>query len=118
MRRALFLALLTTLCVGCATTGVVRGEREPKVAAWRAAAFTAAGLDLATTFAGQQSGAREQNPALGQQPQRIALASAAILGAVWLLSRDLKPAQQVRLWKWVAALHLGAASWNASQFRR
>jgi hypothetical protein len=118
MRRALFLALLTTLCVGCATTGVVKSEPEQKAVVWRAFAFGAVALDLATTFTGQRSGAEEQNPALGQQPQRIALVSAAVLAGIWLFSRDMEPRQQATIWKWVAVLHLGAASWNASQLKK
>jgi hypothetical protein len=72
---------------------------------------------MATTLIAQRSGAREQNPVLGQQPQGIVAVNAAILGAVWWLSRDLPLEQQTRLWKWVAALHCGAALWNGSQLK-
>ena len=117
MTRHLVL-LLAVLCAACASTGQYSGEAAGKVTTWRAVAVASVGVDVATTLIAQRSGAREQNPVLGQQPQRIVAVNAAILGAVWWLSRDLPPDQQARFWKWVAALHLGAAVWNGSQLKR
>jgi len=117
MTRHLVL-LFAVLCAACASTG--RGDEDARagVTTWRAVAVAGAGADVATTLFGQHSGAREQNPILGQQPQRILAVNAAILGAVWWLSRDLPPERQTRIWKWVAALHCGAALWNVSQIHR
>jgi hypothetical protein len=61
---------------------------------------------------------REVNPILTSDPKRIVVIQAAILAGIWLLSMDLEPAQQVKLWRWVAALHLGAAAYNVSQGKR
>jgi hypothetical protein len=102
----------------CASTGQPIREEQQRAAAWRTVAVASAGADLATTFIGQRSGAREQNALLGQRPQRIVAINAAILGAVWWFSRDLPPEQQTRIWKWVAALHLGAALSNGMQLKR
>ena len=110
--------LLAVLCAACASTGQYSGEAAGKVMTWRTVAVATAAIDVATTFIGQRSGAREQNPLLGQQPQRILAINAAILGAVWWLARDLPPEQQTRIWKWVAAVHFGAALWNGSQVKR
>jgi len=110
--------LLAVLCAACASTGQPERSARERPAAWRAVALATAGADLAITFIGQRSGGREQNALLGQQPQRIVAVNAAILGAIWWLSRDLPPDQQARIWKGVAALHLGAALWNGSQFKR
>ena len=110
--------LLAVLCAACASTSQTTEQRHESVATWRVVAVASAGADMATSLIGQRSGAREQNPLLGQRPQRIVAINAAILGAVWWLSRDLSPQQQARIWKWVAALHLGAAFWNGSQLRR
>jgi len=109
--------LLAVLCAACASTGRYSGEAAGKVMTWRTVAVATAAIDVATTFIGQRSGAREQNPLLGQQPQRILAINAAILGAVWWLARDLPPEQQARIWKMIAALHLGAAFWNGAQLR-
>jgi hypothetical protein len=117
MTRHLVL-LLAVLCAACASTGQYSGEAAGKVTTWRAVAVASVGVDVATTLIAQRSGAREQNPVLGQQPQRIVAVNAAILGAIWWLSRDLPPEQQTRIWKWVAAFHLGAAVWNGSQLKR
>lgn len=110
--------LLAVLCAACVSTGQQSGDVREKVVTWRAVAFASAAVDLATTFAGQRSGARERNALLGQQPVRIAAISTVILGVVWWLSRDLPVEQQTRIWKWVAAAHLGAAVWNGGQLRR
>ena len=110
--------LLAVLCAACASSGPYTGEAAGKVTTWRAVAVASVGVDVATTLIAQRSGAREQNPVLGQQPQRIVAVNAAILGAIWWLSRDLPPEQQTRIWKWVAAFHLGAAVWNGSQLKR
>src|SRR3972149_3777522 len=86
-------------------TGQITSLRQPAehrreaAASWRTVAVVSAAADLATTFIGQRSGAREQNPLLGQQPQRIVAGNAVILGAVWWLSRDLTPGQQRRIWE-------------------
>jgi len=112
------IAVLCLLMGACASTGQYSGEAAGKVTTWRAVAVASVGVDVATTLIAQRSGAREQNPVLGQQPQRIIALNAAILGAVWWLSRDLPPEQQTRIWKWVAAFHLGAAVWNGSQLKR
>ena len=106
------------LAMACASTGRYSGDAAEKVTTWRTVAVASVGLDVATTLIAQRSGAREQNALLGQQPQRIVAVNAAILGAIWWLSRDLPPDQQARIWKGVAALHLGAALWNGSQFKR
>jgi hypothetical protein len=61
-------------------------------------------------------GAREQNPFMASAPPaRIVAIEAAILAGIWLLSRDLEPEQQAKVWKWVTALHLGAVAWNLTQ---
>jgi len=114
MTRELLL-LLTVLCAACASTGQPQKSAVERPARWRTVALASAGADLATTFIGQRSGGREQNPLLGQRPERIIAVNAAILGAVWWFSRDLPPEQQARIWKWVAGLHLAAAVWNGSQ---
>jgi len=106
MRRLLALLLLA----GCASTN------------WRGVAVGATALDTAVTVALVQSNERqsfrEVNPILTSDPKRIVAIQAAILAAVWLLSRDLEPAQRVKLWKWVAALHLGAVAYNVTQGKR
>jgi len=117
MSRQLVL-LLAVLCAACASTARYSNEATGKVTTWRTVAIASAGIDVATTLIAQRSGAQEQNPLLGQQPQRIVAVNAAILGAIWWLSRDLPPEQQARIWKWVAALHLGAAFWNGTQLKR
>lgn len=95
----------------------MNGNRTQNLATWRAVAFSSAAVDVATTVIGQRSAAREQNSLLGQQPVRIAALNAAILGAVWWFSRDLPPTQQARIWKYIAAFHLGAAVWNGNQLK-
>jgi len=112
------IALLCLLAGACASTGQGHRPAGESVTTWRAIAVASAAADLATTLIGQRSGAREQNPVLGQQPQRIVAVNLAILGAVWWFSRDLLPEQQARIWKWVAVVHLGAAMWNTSQLKR
>ncbi len=106
MRRLLALLLL----VGCSSTG------------WRGMAVGAAAVDTTITVALVQSNEkqsfREVNPILTSDPKRIVAIQAAILAAVWILSMDLEPAQQVKLWRWVAALHLGAAAYNVTQGKR
>ena len=76
----------------------------------------ATALDTAVTIALVQSNEkqsfREVNPILTSDPKRIVAIQAMILAGIWLLSKDLDPEQQVRLWKWVAALHLGAVAYN------
>ena len=116
MTRDLVL-LLTVLCAACASIGRGDEDARARVTSWRTVAVASVGLDVATTLIAQRSGAREQNALLGQQPQRIVAINAAILGAVWWLSRDLPPEQQMRIWKMIAALHLGAAFWNGTQVR-
>ena len=117
MTRHLLL-LLTVLCAACASTGRPERSAAERPVTWRTVALASAGADLATTFIGQRSGGREQNPLLGQRPDRILAVNAAVLGAVWWFSRDLPPDQQARIWKWVAALHLGAAVWNIVELRK
>lgn len=99
------LALL--LLAGCASTN------------WRGVAFGTVALDTAVTVALVQSNEeqsyREVNPILTSDPKRIVTIQVAILTTVWLLSRNLEPEQQVKLWKWVAALHLGAVVYNLSE---
>ena len=112
------IAVLCLLMGACASTGQYSGEGSEKVTTWRTVAIATAGADVATTLIAQHSGAREQNPILGQQPQRIVAVNAAILGAVWWFSRDLPPQQQTQIWRWVAAFHLGAALWNGIQLKR
>jgi len=112
------IALLCLLMGACASTGRYTGEAAGKVTAWRTVALASASLDVATTLIAQRSGAREQNPVLSQQPQRIIAISVALLSAIWWLSRDLPPDQKARIWKWVAALHCSAALWNGSQLKR
>jgi hypothetical protein len=112
---------ITALCLvlgACASSGQGNQGTPEKVTAWRTLAIASAGADVGTTLIGQRSGAREQNQLLGQQPQQIVAVNAVILSAVWWLSHDLPAEQQVRVWKWVAALHLGAALWNGSQLKR
>ena len=112
-----FLLLLAVLCAACASTERTTAQSRESAASWRTVAVASAGADLATTFIGQRSGGREQNPLLGQRPDRIVAFNAAILGVVWWFSRDLSPDQQTRIWKVVAALHLGAAFLNGTQLR-
>ena len=112
------IALVCLLLGACASTGRITEQSEESATTWRTVAVASVGADLATTLIGQDSGAREQNPMLGQQPQRIVAVNLAILGAVWWLSRDLPPHQQATVWKWFAAFHLGAAVWNVGQVRR
>src|SRR3972149_3506435 len=95
--------LLAVLCAACASSSQTAEQRRETAASWRTVAVVSAAADLATTFIGQRSGAREQNPLLGQQPQRIVAVNAVILGAVWWLSRDLPPEQQTRVWEGGAA---------------
>jgi hypothetical protein len=103
IRRLLTLLLLA----GCTTTQ------------WRGAAVGATALDTAVTINMINHGAREQNPFMASAPPaRIVAIEAAILAGIWLLSMDLEPAQQVKLWRWVAALHLGAAAYNVTQGKR
>jgi hypothetical protein len=99
MRRLLALLLLA----GCASTN------------WRAVAVGATALDTATTIVAINAGAVERNPVLTSSPGRIVAIQAAILAGIWLLSRDLEPEQQAKVWKWVTALHLGAVAWNLTQ---
>lgn len=94
-----FIAAFCLLLGACASTGQQLGGATERATTWRTVAFASAGVDVLTTFIGQQSGAREQNAVLGQQPTRIVAINAAVLGAVWWLSRDLEPGEQVTLWK-------------------
>ena len=112
--------LVLFVCFGCATVdkGATTSQKVEPVSTWRAVAFSAAALDLGTTFAGQRSGAREQNPILGQGRGRILALNVVLLSVVWLASRELEPEEQVKLWRWVAALHLGAAAWNVHELKR
>ena len=112
------LFLLAVLCAACASTGQQERSAPERPAAWRTVALASAGADVVTTFIGQRSGGREQNPLLGQRPDRIVAFNAAILGVVWWFSRDLSPDQQARIWKVVAALHVGAAVWNVVELRK
>jgi len=95
---------IVLLLAGCASTN------------WRAVAVGATALDTAVTIALVQSNEkqsfREVNPILTSDPKRIVAIQAMILAGIWLLSKDLDPEQQVRLWKWVAVLHLGAVAYN------
>jgi len=103
IRRLLVLLLLA----GCASTN------------WRAVAVGTTALDTAVTVALVQSNEkqsyREVNPILTSDPKRIVAIQAAILAAVWWLSRDLPPEQQVKVWKWMAALHVGAVVYNLTE---
>jgi hypothetical protein len=119
--------LITVLCLllgACASTVQCPDEarldaaRPARAPFWRGFAVTATALDLGATLAGMRAGAQEQNPVLGQRPARIVAVNAAILGAVWWFSRDLPPERQARIWKWVGALHLGAALWNWNQVKQ
>ena len=97
IRRLLVLLLLA----GCASTN------------WRAVAVGTTALDTAVTINMINHGAREQNPFMASAPPaRIVAIEAAILAGIWLLSMDFEPEQQARVWKWVAALHLGATTYN------
>ena len=96
--------LILLLLAGCASTN------------WRAVAVGTTALDTAVTVAlvqgNEKQSYREVNPILTSDPKRIVAIQAAILAGIWLLSRDLEPEQQTRIWKWVVALHLGATAYN------
>jgi len=116
MRR--FIGVLCLLLGACTSISQTTEQRRENITTWRVVAVASAGVDVVTTFIGQRSGVREQNPLLGQRSERIIAVNAAILGAVWWFSRDLPPDQQARMWKVIAALHLGAAIWNGSELRK
>jgi predicted small secreted protein len=105
LRIAIAVLVLAVFLLSSCTT--VSGARRIAIGA------TAA--DSAVTVLAVNRGAREVNPALGQRSGQILAINAAILAAVWYLSRDLSQEQQLKLWRWMAVIRLGAVVWDGRE---
>lgn len=103
MKKLVALCALVIFLLGCASTG------------WRGAAIGMAAVDTASTLSALHHGAQERNPVLTSSVKRIVLIQAAVVTAVWLLSKGLEPKQQAVVWEYLAAFHLGATAWNLGQ---
>ena len=103
-----FLVLGLLLACSCASV---------KVTGWVAVAGASMAADVAATQTALDRGATEVNPVLGKRPTaaRMVAVNAAVFAVIYFMTKDLPVETQSKVWRFMAAYHLGCTAWNVSQ---